>query len=60
MKSKTKALVIAVVMWRERQAVRMERTVGRSVGDRPQAGGIAQRGFVGFKGRPDCGSANGT
>lgn len=31
---------------------------GRSGGDRPQAGGIAQRGFVGFKGRPDCGSAN--
>jgi hypothetical protein len=30
--------------------VRWERTVGRSGGDRPQAGGIAQRGFVGFRG----------
>ena len=37
-------------MWRERQPVRWERTVGRSVGDRPQAGGMAQRGFVGIRG----------
>ena len=46
----TKALVKHSVMWRERQAVRRERTVGRSVGDRPQAGGMAQRGFVGIRG----------
>jgi hypothetical protein len=46
----TKALVIYSVMWRERQPVRRERTVGRSVGDRPQAGGMAQRGFVGIRG----------
>jgi hypothetical protein len=30
--------------------VRWERTVGRSVGDRPQVGGMAQRGFVGIRG----------
>jgi len=40
-----RALVKHIVMWRERQAVRWERTVGRSVGDNPVRDGFEQGGL---------------
>jgi hypothetical protein len=46
-----RALVKHSVMWRERQPVRRERTVGRSVGDNPVCDGFEQGGFARFGGR---------